>query len=55
MLMYSCGVQIARQEFQKLSSRILSLSHAPKDTEVATGVNVVVQSESMLGSRCNTE
>ena len=34
MLMYSCGVQIARQEFQKLSSRILSLSHALKDTEV---------------------
>ena len=53
--MYSCGVQIARQEFQKLSSRILSLSHAPKDTEVATGVNVVVQSEHALGSRSNSE
>lgn len=55
MLVCSCGVQIARQEFQKLSSRILPLTHAPKDTEVAIGVNVVVQSESMLGSRGNTE
>lgn len=53
--MCSCGVQIARQEFQKLSSRILSLSPAPKDTEVATGLTVVVQSEHALGSRGNTE
>ena len=55
MLMYFYSVQIARQECKKLSSRILSLTHAPKDTEVAIGVNVVVQSESMLGSRGNTE
>lgn len=53
--MYSCGVQIARLGFQKLSSRILSLIHAPKDTEVAIGVNVVEQSEHALGSRGNTE
>ena len=43
----SCGLKI---KFSHTGT-----SPAPKDTEVATGVNVVVQSESMLGSRGNTE
>lgn len=31
------------------------INPTPKDTEVATGVNVVEQSEHALGSRGNTE
>ena len=48
VLMYFCGVQIARREYQKVCSSIHELKPPPTDT---IGITVVVQSETMLGSR----
>ena len=50
-----CGVQIARRDVLKVSARIHKLKPATNVLRVTNGVNVVVQSETMLGSRGNSE
>lgn len=50
-----CGVQIARRDVLKVSARIHELKPPPEVLRVTSGVNVVVQSETMLGTESNTE
>ena len=53
--MYVCGVQIARRDVLKVSARIHKLNRPTNVLRVTKGVNVVVQSETMLGTESNTE
>lgn len=50
-----CGVQIARREVLKVSARIHKLNRPTNVLRVTNGVNVVVQSETMLGTESNSE
>lgn len=53
--MYVCGVQIARRDVLKSKCSYTRTQPPHQRTEGTTGVNVVVQSETMLGTESNTE